>query len=123
MWQPDRVQWWVIWAAAGLIVLGWPPNRGRSLGVKFVNWAVDPNGALPSLPAPLPMAIDDNGDAVAAHDAEEGNYYRVRDRSRLLRWRLDLKAAGEPFDPATERQLLVAIAVVSALVVWRLDRN
>lgn len=121
MWQPNRPQWSIIWTAALLLVLGWPPDKGRSLGVKVVNWMVDPDGSLPSLPPPLPMSLDDNGDAVAAHDAEEAEYYRLHRSSRLMRWRLDLKEAGEPLDPSTERQLLLGLAVLSALGVWRLN--
>jgi len=123
MWQPNRAQWSIIWTAAALLILGWPPDKGRSLGVKTVNWAVDPIGSLPELPRPLPMSLDDNGDAVAEHDAEEAEYYRLHDGSRALRWRMDLKEAGEPLDPATERQLLVGVSVLSALGVWRLNRR
>ena len=123
MWQPNRGQWSIIWAAALLVLLGWPPDKGRSLLVKAVNLAADPSGSLPALPAPLPMGLDDNGDAVAAHDLEEAEYYRVHDRSRLTRWRLALKEAGEPLDPVTERQLLVGVAVLSALIVWRLNAS
>jgi len=122
MWQPNRAQWVIICGTALLLVLGWPPDNGRSLGVKIVNWMVDPAGSLPSLPPPLPMALDDDGDAVAAHDGEEAEYYRLHQSSRILRWRLDLKNAGEPLGPATERQLLVGVAVLSALGAWRLDR-
>jgi hypothetical protein len=122
MWQPNRVQWPIIWTVALLVVLGWPPDTGRSLLVKAVNWIADPAGSLPSLPRPLPMGLDDNGDAVVAHDLEESEYYRVRDRSRLTRWRMALKDTGEPLDPSTERQLLVGVAVLSALGVWRLNR-
>jgi hypothetical protein len=120
MWQPRRAQWWIIWPVALLAILGWPPDRGRSLIVKAANWLADPAGSLPDLPAPLPMGLDDNGDAVAAHDLEETEYYRARDRSRLNRWRMDLKTARDPFDPQTERQLLVSLVVVGALGVWRL---
>jgi hypothetical protein len=123
MWQPNRAQWPIIWGAALLLVLGWPPDNGRSLGLKIVNWAADPAGSLPSLPPPLPMALDDDGDAVAAHDAQESEYYRLHQSSRLLRWRLDLKEAGEPLDSLTERQLLVGAAVMSALGVWRLNKK
>ena len=121
MFQPNRAQWSIIWTAAALLVLAWPGDTGRSLLVKAVNWAVDPAGSLPTLPAPLPMALDDDGDAVPAHDAQEAEYYRVRDRSVITRWRMTLRDAGDPFDPSTERQLLVAVAVLSALGVWRLD--
>ena len=65
MWQPNRAQWPIIWAAALLLVLGWPPENGRSLGLKLVNWATDPSGSLPSMPPPLPMAL--TGDLERIH--------------------------------------------------------
>jgi hypothetical protein len=123
MWQPNRAQWSILWTVAMLVVLGWPPDTGRSLLVKAVNWGADPAGSLPALPRPLPMALDDDGDAVAAHDLEEAEYYRLRDRSWLTRWRMTLKDMGEPLDPSTERQLLVGVGVLSALGVWRLNRT
>jgi hypothetical protein len=122
MWQPGRAQWAIIWPAAVLVILAWPPDAGRSLLIKSINWAADPSGSLPASPEPLPMGLDDNGDAVAAHDAAEADYYRRRNGSALTRWRMAWKAAGEPLDPSTERQLLVGIAVLSALGVWRLNR-
>jgi hypothetical protein len=60
MWQPNRAQWSILWTVAVLLVLVWPPDRGRSLVVKTVNWAADPTGSLPTLPAPLPMAMADD---------------------------------------------------------------
>ena len=121
MWQPGRTQWSIIWAVAVFAILAWPPDRGRSLGAKVVNWAVDPTGALPSLPPSLPMSMDDDGDAVAAHDALEAEYYRRRDSSAAARWRMRLKEAGDPFDTMTERQLLAGLLVLSALAVWQLN--
>ena len=121
MWRPNRAQGSIIWTVTVLVVLGWPPDKGRSLFVKALNWGADPAGSLPALPRPLPMGLDDNGDAVAAHDLEEAEYYRVHDRSRVTRWRMALKETGEPLDPSTERQLLVGVAVLSALGVWRLE--
>jgi hypothetical protein len=121
MWQPNRAQWSLIWIVAVLLVLAWPPDRGRSLLVKAINWAADPRDALASLPPPLPMGLDDDGDAVPAHDALEAEYYRQRDRSTVTRWRMTLKSAEEPLDPATERQLLIAVGVLSALGVWALN--
>ena len=76
MWQPNRAQWGIIWAAALLLILSWPPAEGRSLLVKAANWIVDPSDSLPRLPAPLPMGLEDNGDAVAEHDAAATEYYR-----------------------------------------------
>jgi hypothetical protein len=121
MWQPNRAQWWIIWTVATLVIAGWPPDRGRSLIVRAMNGVVDPAGTLPELPPPLPMGLGDNGDAVAAHDAAEAEYYHVRDRSRMTRWRMDLKTARDPIDPQIERQLLIGVAVLSALGIWRLN--
>jgi len=121
MWQPARVQWAIISAVAALLVLAWPPDQGRSLIVKAADWMVDPTGSLPTFPPPLPMGLDDDGDAVAAHDTLEREYYRVRDSSAIARWRMDMKTARDPFEPQTERQLLVALAVLSGLAVWRLN--
>ncbi len=121
MWQPNRAQWSIIWTVAVLVILAWPPDNGRSLAAKGVNWAVDPLGTLPNLPQPLPMALDDDGDAVTAHDMLEADYYRMRNGSALTRWRMELKEAGDPFDRQTERQLLVGVGVLAALVIWRLE--
>jgi len=124
MWHPSRLQWTIIWAATMMLVLAWPPATppgGRSLGLKLLGRIVDPTGALPSLPPPLPMGLDDDGDAVAAHDALEMEYYRARDKSAMNRWRMSMKTARDPIDPTTERQMLIGIAAVSALIVWRLS--
>jgi len=121
MWQPNRAQWPVIWIVAVVAILAWPPDSGRSLGVKALSWMADPAGTLPELPPPLPMSLGDDGDAVAAHDALEHAYYQARERSTLTRWRMDLKDAAGPFEPATQRQLVVGMVVLSALGIWRLD--
>ena len=121
MWQPSRLQWSVIWSVTIVLILAWPPTQGRSLGVTILNWAVDPAGGLPPLPPPLGRGLDDNGDAVAEHDALEMDYYAIRNRSALNRWRMDLKIAHDPLMPTTERQILVGLAVMSALTVWRLE--
>jgi hypothetical protein len=121
MWHPDRSQWVIIWINAVLLILLWPPATGRSLGVKAIAWLADPTGALPSFPPPLPAGLADDGDAVAAHDELESEYYRRRDESRTTRWRMTLKDLADPLDRLTERQILIAIAVVSTLCVWMLD--
>ncbi|MGC4082381.1 MAG: hypothetical protein QM736_09815 [Vicinamibacterales bacterium] len=121
MWQPSPKQWAIIWFVAFVVLLGWPPERGQSLGTTLMHWAVDPNDALPPLPASLPMGLDDDGDAVTAHDMQEAAWHDARERSALNRWRMDLKVAGDPLPPSTARQLLVGLAVVAALTVWRMD--
>ena len=121
MWQPNRVQWSILWTAAVLIVLAWPPDNGKSLAVIATRWLADPAGVLPSLPDPLPMGLDDDGDAVAAHDAQESEYYRARSGPAATRLRMRLKEARSPWDVSTLRQVLVGVVVLSALGVWRLN--
>lgn len=123
MWEPNKAQWRIMWIVALLLILGWPPDQGRSLGVKAVNWLADPRHSLPVQPAPLPAGLDDNGDAVSAHDAEEAEYYRQYTRSGVTRLRLKLRDATEPFDATTERQILAGVGILSALLVWRLNRT
>jgi len=121
VWQPNTAQWRVIWIVAVVLILCWPPDSGRSLAVKAANWLADPNNSLPSLPSQLPIGLDDNGDAVAAHDAEEAEYYRAYTSSRVTRLRMTLKTASDPLDPSTERQILAGVGILSALAVWRLN--
>ena len=121
VWQPNTAQWRVIWIVAVVLILCWPADGGRSLAVKAANWLADPTDSLPSLPAQLPIGLDDNGDAVTAHDAEEAEYYRAYTSSRLTRLRMTLKTASDPFDPSTERQILAGVGILSALAVWRLN--
>ena len=104
-----------------MLILCWPPDNGRSLGVKITNWLADPRNTLPTLPEPLPIALDDNGDAVSEHDALEAEYYRQYQSSALTRYRMRLKEATDPFDPSTERQILAGIGILSALAVWRVN--
>ena len=122
MWQPNRAQWIVICVATVVLVAGWPPDTGRSLAVKAINWIADPAEMLPPPPPALPMGLDDNGDAVAEHDTQARNYDDARQRSRLNRLRMSLKEMEGPLDPQTERQLLAGFAVLSALLTWRLSR-
>jgi hypothetical protein len=58
---------------------------------------------------------------VSEHDQLETAYYQFRERSAITRWRMDLRDSADPFDASTERQLLVAISVAAALVVWRME--
>ena len=121
MWQPNTSQWRIIWIVSVSLILFWPPERGRSLAIKTANWLADPNDTLASLPPQLPIGLDDNGDAVAAHDALQAEYYRQYESSRLTRLRMKLKDAAEPFDAATERQILAALGILAVLVLWRLN--
>ena len=119
MWQPDNFQWWLLVIVALLIVLVWPPRDDKSLGLKIVNWAVDPRNELPVLPGPLALGQGDDPDAVHAHDQQTQQYDALYLKGGWTRARLELKAAGDPLNPATERQALAGIAVVTALLAWR----
>jgi hypothetical protein len=103
------------------LILFWPPERGRSLAIKTANWLADPGDSLQALPPLLPIGLDDNGDAVAVHDAQQAEYYRQYESSRWTRLRMKLKDAAEPFDATTERQILAGIGILGVLVLWRLN--
>jgi len=119
VWQPTNLQWWTLLIVALLIVAAWPPADSRSLAMKFVNWAVDPGDGLPTLPPPYGPGEGDDLQAVNAHDLQTRMYDELYNRGGWTRTRLELKVAGDPFEPATERQLLVAFGVVGAFLIWR----
>jgi hypothetical protein len=106
---------------AVLLVCVWPPANDRSLAAKLVNWAVDPRDELPTLPNPLALGQGDDPDAVAAHDAQTQAYDALYAKGGWTRRRLELKVAGDPFNPATERQLLLALGIVTAFLFWRVS--
>lgn len=89
--------------------------------VKALNFAADPLDRLPVLPPPIPMGLGDDAEAVALHDMQEVAYYDAYESSALNRVRIELRDWRDPFDPVTERQALIALAVLGALLVWRLD--
>ena len=119
MWQPGHVQWWALLVAALLLVALWPPSEDRSLAITFINWAVDPGDTLPRLPGPLALGLSDDPNAVNAHDLQTRMYDELYQHGGWTRLRLELKVAREPFNRATERQLLVAMGVLTAFLVWR----
>lgn len=116
---PPPWQWRSLLVAALAVVVLWPPADGRSLGVTFVNWVVDPTGQLPVLPRQLPPGRGDDPGAVEARDAVVRDYDRLYAKGGWTRRRLALKTAGEPLRPSTMRQLLTGAAVVIAAVAWR----
>lgn len=116
---PSRWQWRMLVASALLLVALWPPEGGRSLAVQFVNWAADPTGALPELPAQLPIGMGDDYAAVEARDEMVRAYDAAYAQGGLLRWRLQMKTARNPLPAATLRQLILAAAVLLAGVAWR----
>ena len=99
-------------------ILVWPSQNG-SLAVKALNWAADPFQSLPPTPSPLALGRGDDTEAVQQHDAEEAAYYQLYNSSRLSRFRFALRDLDVPFDPSTERQVLVGVGVILALLVWR----
>ena len=54
-----------------------------------------------------------------AHDLQTRMYDELYERGGWTRMRLRLKVATDPLSAATERQLLVAIGVIVAFIVWR----
>ena len=120
MWQPNTAQWRLIWTVAVLLILAWPAEN-QSLAVKALHWAVDPLHTLPRTPGPIPPGLGDDMEAVQQHDAEEAAYYYMYSSSRWSRLRLQLRDVSDPFHPATERQILVGLAVLFALGIWRAE--
>src|SRR6516165_2559646 len=123
MWQPNNFQWWCLIIVALLIAFVWPPQDDKSLAVKFVNWVVDPGDELPTLPDQLALGAGDDPDAVSAHDLQTQQYDALYLKGGWTRRRLELKVARDPTNPATERQILLGIGVVTALLAWRAARN
>jgi hypothetical protein len=115
-----NLQWWLLLLVSLAIVLVWPPRDDRSLAVKLVSWAVDPRDELPVLPEQLSLGLSDDPLAVENHDRAVRQYDALYNEGGWTRRRLQLKVATEPFDPATERQVLTGIAVVTAFLALRL---
>jgi hypothetical protein len=120
MFQPNKRQWRVIWVVATAVLLLWPLGDSPSLAVKAIHFAADPRGALPVLPEPLPMGVGDDGEAVMQHDMQTAQYYDAWDSSAWTRTRIRVRDWRPGVSPATERQILIAFVVLSALLVWRL---
>jgi hypothetical protein len=120
MWQPNTAQWRLIWTVAVLMILAWP-EENQSLAIKAINWGVDPFQTLPRTPSPLAPGLGDDMVAVQQHDAEEAAYYHMYSSSRISRLRLQLRDLRDPLDPSTERQILVGLAILAALSIWRAE--
>ena len=110
---------WFLMAVALMIVFVWPPDNDSSLAMKTINWAVDPMNRLPILPPQLGFGMGDDPIAVEAHDAQVREYDRLDNEGGWTRTRLKWKVATDPFNKSTERQVLLALGVVAAFVVWR----
>jgi len=113
------VQWWVLVTVAAFVVIAWPSDNDRSLALKFTNWVVDANDELPILPGPLALGQGDDVNAVDSHDLQTRMYDELYNKGGWTRTRLELKVANDPFNPATERQILTGIIVLTAFLVWR----
>jgi hypothetical protein len=109
------------WAALAAIVAGiallWPMDSGKSVVVKTLNWIGDPRQELPRRPSPLAMGMDDDADAVTAHDNEEHAYESMRRGPWTGRVRLWMRDVDDPLPASTERSLLIAVAAVAAWAV------
>jgi hypothetical protein len=116
----SRTRWWALFAVVLFVILAWPPERDRSLLAKFVNWAVDPAGALPLLPPQLGFGLGDDPQAVEERDAQVRRYDELYNRDGWTRTRLELKVARDPLPSATGRQLLLAVAAAAAFAIFRL---
>lgn len=108
---------------AAVVVLFWPSEGSRSLAVKSINWLADPSNSLPRQPGQFSLEDGEDPVAVMAHDSEEAEYNRLMANSRMARLRIHLRDMSDPFEPSTQRQLLAAIAVLGALLVWRLGER
>jgi hypothetical protein len=121
MWQPTRGAWWIIWVAAAVILLAWPPAQGKSLGLKAAAWLVDPMHHLPYMPPELPVGMGDDGAAVEAHDTQLTYYWDTYDSSAWTRFRINVRDYEGPLSPTTERQLLVGFGVFAGLIAWKVS--
>ena len=117
--SPTRAGSWVLLLSALAIVVAWPPAQGRSLLVKAVNRAVDPADSLPVLPPQLGFGLSDDVQAVEMRDEMVRRYDEKFALGGITRARLELKVAEDPFDPVTERQLLLVFGVVVAFLTLR----
>jgi len=117
--SPTRAGSWVLFLAVLVIVVAWPPAAGRSLMVKAINRAVDPTDSLPVLPPQLGFGLSDDVQAVEMRDEIVRRYDEMYALGGVTRARLRLKVAEDPFDPVTERQLLLVFGVVVAFLTLR----
>lgn len=111
--------WWTLLITTLAIVVVWPPQRGKSLALTLVNWAVDPSDRLPILPAQLDMGLGDDPALVEARDEQVRRYDEAFNAGGWTRRRLLLKVASDPFSSTTTRQVLLVAGVLVWFAVWR----
>lgn len=121
MHRPSNRAWWLLLLIAVAVIAAWPPAGDRSLLLKLTTLAVDPSDSLPILPPQLAGGMGDDVTAVEIRDAMVRRYDEMYARGGLTRLRLELKVFTDPFNPSTERQLLLVFGAVAAFVVWRLE--
>jgi hypothetical protein len=109
----------VLFVTTLFIVIAWPPQQGRSLAMKTVNWLVDPGGTLPVLPPQLGFGMGDDVRAVEERDEQVRRFDEAYDQGPWMRARLQLKVANDPFDKTTTRQLLLVFGVVVLFATLR----
>ncbi len=85
-------------------------------GVPFAR----PRIQLPTLPPQLGLGLGDDPVLVEARDERVRLYDALNAQGGWMRSRLRLKVADDPFNPATERQVLLALGVAGLFVAWRL---
>jgi hypothetical protein len=117
----SRRGWWVLLVVTLAVIVLWPPQTGRSLAVRVVNWAADPQNVLPVLPPQLPYGVGDDPQVVELRDAEVRRYDAAVSAGEWTRLRLRLKVAGDPLEPELARQLLLVIGALTWFVVWRVS--
>lgn len=123
MWQPNTSQWRLIFPLGVALVLVWPSASeidNRSLALKLAGWAADPAHTMPRQPEILGFQDEDDIAAIDAQTAQQEQYDKFYQGSAFARLRLHVRDAQEPFDPSTERQILVAVALLGGLLIWRL---
>ena len=113
------VRWWLLFLTILFIVSAWPPAEGRSLLMRTVNWGVDPSDTLPILPPQLGYGLSDDPQAVEIRDELVRRYDQAFALGGLTRLRLELKVAGDPFEPALARQLLLMFGVAAGFLILR----
>ncbi len=123
MHRPSERGWWLLLATALAVIVAWPPQQGRSLGLTMLARAVDPANTLPILPPQLAIGMGDDVEAVERRDALVRRYDEMYRRGGFTRWRLEMKVARDPFDPTLERQVLLVFGVIAAFLVWRSERR
>ena len=71
------------------------------------------------LPAQLGYGVGDDPVAVEERDALVRAYDALYSKGGWTRTRLEMKVAGDPLTPSTQRQLLLVFGAVAVFVVWR----